>query len=632
MQKRHHSLIFLFFLVTVLAAIGFAYLPGLGGLPSFDDAPNLEKLNKVSDLSTAKEFVFSGVGTIGRPLALASFLPYAGGWQGMYADILLHNIWLHLLNTCLVIWCALRLFQAVWPAETEIANSTRALLVGGLWGGGAILVSASLSAIQRMTTLSATFVFLGFLLYISGRSQLQVRQLRAYGLMTGGVVFGTLFSVLTKENGILLPTLILATEFSLFRGNEKSVERKFEIWQYVFLWGPTLIVVFYLASLLPNATNAFAHRDFGLGQRLLSEPSVLLSYLKESLIPYRMGLTPFHDDYTPAMGWFEPFSVALSIGFWGAICIIAIYVKKIFPWLLFGVLWFLVGHSLEASVIPLELYFEHRNYVPLFGIWVAIIAISGKVEKKYLPATFFIGGVYLILCLGVTYAHTSVWGTPQLAARMWAATSPHSERAIQFLSQSYLSEGDLSNAWNVIVDASKKNQENIALAIQSIHVGCPIEAPDMRKVRFQEILQQATVGRFSFATHDGIKKLTDALASEECEGLTQADLLALIDRLRNNAKYTATPATTKLLLQREAYIYYVGQDLDNARGILQKIYEIEPNTQLAIDISVQFYLKNDLVQAKKYFSLEDERIKKGAPVTEEDVSKFESVRTLIEQR
>ena len=33
----------------------------------------------------------------------------------------------------------------------------------------------------------------------------------------------------------------------------------------------------------------------------------------------------------------------------------------------FGIAFFLGGHLLESTVLPLELYYEHRNYLPSFG-------------------------------------------------------------------------------------------------------------------------------------------------------------------------------------------------------------------------------------------------------------------------
>ena len=42
----------------------------------------------------------------------------------------------------------------------------------------------------------------------------------------------------------------------------------------------------------------------------------------------------------------------------------------------FAVLFFLAGHILESSIFPLELIFEHRNYLPSFGPWFAL-GVSG---------------------------------------------------------------------------------------------------------------------------------------------------------------------------------------------------------------------------------------------------------------
>ena len=46
----------------------------------------------------------------------------------------------------------------------------------------------------------------------------------------------------------------------------------------------------------------------------------------------------------------------------------------------------MVGHSLESTIFPLELMHEHRNYLPSFGIMVAIGAVllsKRMAEPKY---------------------------------------------------------------------------------------------------------------------------------------------------------------------------------------------------------------------------------------------------------
>jgi hypothetical protein len=55
----------------------------------------------------------------------------------------------------------------------------------------------------------------------------------------------------------------------------------------------------------------------------------------------------------------------------------------------FGIAWFLIGHMLESTVLPLEIAHEHRNYLPLFGIllgaaWLLLHALESSGGRKSL--------------------------------------------------------------------------------------------------------------------------------------------------------------------------------------------------------------------------------------------------------
>ena len=62
---------------TCMLALGwFSYSPALSGSFTLDDVSNLAELESVDDNVSAIRFMFSGIaGPLGRPLALASFLP-----------------------------------------------------------------------------------------------------------------------------------------------------------------------------------------------------------------------------------------------------------------------------------------------------------------------------------------------------------------------------------------------------------------------------------------------------------------------------------------------------------------------------------------------------------------------------
>ena len=66
------------------------------------------------------------------------------------------------------------------------------------------------------------------------------------------------------------------------------------------------------------------------------------------------------------------------------------------PLLSFGIAWFLVGHILESTILPLEIAHEHRNYLPLFGValiggWALERALAHPGWQKTLGMVLILG-------------------------------------------------------------------------------------------------------------------------------------------------------------------------------------------------------------------------------------------------
>jgi hypothetical protein len=71
----------------------------------------------------------------------------------------------------------------------------------------------------------------------------------------------------------------------------------------------------------------------------------------------------------------------------------------------YGVTFFLAGHSLEARPFALEIYFEHRNYLPRVGLWIAAIGLLDVVHR-WLNQRWLIV-VVVIAALGLHVVGTS---------------------------------------------------------------------------------------------------------------------------------------------------------------------------------------------------------------------------------
>lgn len=98
------------------------------------------------------------------------------------------------------------------------------------------------------------------------------------------------------------------------------------------------------------------------------------------------------------------------------------------PLFAFGVFFFFIAHSLESTILPLELVFEHRNYLPSIGVFVAILGV-----KDFLPMNtrkYLVSGMILMTLLGslVTHMRVETWSNATLLDYYTYASHPDSPR------------------------------------------------------------------------------------------------------------------------------------------------------------------------------------------------------------
>jgi Flp pilus assembly protein TadD len=162
----------------------------------------------------------------------------------------------------------------------------------------------------------------------------------------------------------------------------------------------------------------------------------------------QLGL--FHDDLTVSRGLLQPWTTLPSVAtvvflVWGAL-----HWRRRWPLLCFGILWFFAGHLLESTILPLELVFEHRNYLPSFGIILgcvgAVYQACGDAPQRRL-IRFGLAG-----CIGLMALTTAMraydWRSELSFARSEAQHHPGSARAqseVQWAYMAYIiASGDVT--------------------------------------------------------------------------------------------------------------------------------------------------------------------------------------------
>ena len=407
----------------------FVYLPGISGIFIFDDIPNLTPLGKYSDFGFWNDFwIFlleGDSGPTGRPVSLASFYLNDTSWPSLPLSFIQTNILIHLLNGVLVFWVCLKLAN-----RFKLNNNYQigfSLLITSFWLLHPMHTTTVLYIIQRMTELSATFMLIGLVFYLYGREQLDKNTVKGFLTLFIGVGSSLILAILSKENGILLVAYILVIEFFLFQPLNIKPPVKFYYWLVPAVILPFLVILIYLG--LRTNPGAFINRDFTLEERLLTEPRILFDYLYHILVPKMNYITIFHDDFELSKSIFKPMTTFFSvIGLLLLVLFSFAYRKKI-PFVSFAIAWFFAGHLIESTVLPLELYFEHRNYLPMLGIfillgWYASLFIE---RQKSLVASIAI--IMLLLNVAILFQNTTLWGNPLELGINWYQNHPKSERS-----------------------------------------------------------------------------------------------------------------------------------------------------------------------------------------------------------
>lgn len=444
MPRRQYFLLALL-ACTVACVTYLAYKPGLHGPFVFDDLSNilLVKTTYLRELSFSALYntaMAVDSGPLHRPIAILSFaLNYFFTRIDVYY-FKLTNLTIHLITGFLLYRLTYRLLNRHTQTNTNEEYSSLklnllALGVAGVWILHPLNLTSVLYVVQRMTSLASMFTVLGVLGYVVGREQILRGQRRGFATALASVtVFGAL-AALSKEIGILLPVYVLLIEIFFYRMSApENLRRSFNWVFYSIIVAPLVlgvgIALAKSGTLL--ALDAYQTRNFTLGERLLTESRVMWFYLKLIVMPTIGELGTYHDDIAISTNLFNPITTLFStIGLAGLLGISLISYRRA-PMLGFGLAWFLLGHSLESTVVPLEIAHEHRNYLPQVGILLGAIYYTSHSSKVHLSTQnirYLAILCYIVLMGVITHARAAEWKDEWTLFNAEARNHPNSVRS-----------------------------------------------------------------------------------------------------------------------------------------------------------------------------------------------------------
>jgi tetratricopeptide (TPR) repeat protein len=439
----------------LLVAVVSIYWNSLEGSWHYDDAANITNnpAIQIKQLSWGglSRAIFEGhvpARASFRPVAYLSFaLNFYYGGLNVFGYHLI-NLMVHFLSSLFLFLVAYRILNLPRFREKYAVQSYPAALLGAFfWAIHPIQTQAVTYVVQRMALLAGLFYILSMYLYLRARTEEgRSRKVSCFA----GAFAAFLLALGSKENAImLLPSLALC-EILLLHDDGAGFLRKNK---KTLMWMTGLILflgILYLSvgGVYRTLFAGYDYRDFSMAQRLMTETRVMVFYLSLLIYPTPERLSIAHD-IRVSTSMLTPMSTLAATLFIFASLAALIWIARRQPIVSFSYLFFFINHVTESTLLPLDLVYEHRNYLPSMFFFLPpalglIKLMEWKGTLKYPLAAFM---VLLLISFGHwTYLRNMAW---ESSGSLWqdaAKKAPRDSRVHHNLGVYFQKRGNLQRA------------------------------------------------------------------------------------------------------------------------------------------------------------------------------------------
>lgn len=567
------------------------YWPGLHGAFFFDDGPSIMlpagvRLDALSWDSLRQAWMSGGAGPSGRPIAQLSFALnyYFSGFSPMAFKST--NLAIHATCGLLVFGLAQNLLKVAYPFASRERTLAASGIVTILWMFHPIQLLPVLHVVQRMTSLSALFLLGAIWLHTVGRGRGDIKG--AVQLILAWIVLWPL-SFLSKETGLLFPGFVLAWELIIRRSTSGQTDTFARILTFISAVGGLAVTTYLVSSKAQWLWAGYELRPFSMGERVLTEVRVLWLYLGLICFPKLSSFGLYHDDIEISTDWLMPWTT-LPAGFGlFLLVLLAWHLRKRAPLVAFGIVWFFIGHAMESTVLPLEIAHEHRNYLPLLGVLLAVAGavMTNRKSNEVLSARVkhglsAVGFLLLVAVPAITGLRAYQFGDEIRRTQMAAQDHPESSLA-QYDAGSILAglsglttpDSPLyARAQKHFVLANELNPDFKMGALGLIYLSCKTgELPQPAAVA--ELVRRLRDTPFAPGDRSVVYSLKE-MALNDTTCLTRQDMNDLFAAALANP--SVSPSVRAMLLSWQADYFWLGvHDLGAAREALTQSLALNPS-------------------------------------------------------
>lgn len=618
-------------ILVVLIVFGWSvYQDGLTGGFIFDDTNNLRQLstidNNLSYENLKSYFGQSTSGPLKRPISVFSFLIDGQDWPTDAYSFKRTNLIIHLINGALLYFILLLLFRI------KGFRSNRRIYIAGvstaLWLLHPFLVSTTLYVVQRMAMLPLTFMLFGFLLYLRGRYKYELNQGNKGSVQLFIAVYVmTVFAMLSKENGIVFLWLVALFEVFIIQWylRFRPLNKNLSLW-LLKLPGLVLLVVFIIQ--IPGFIEDYDIRIFNMYERVLTQFRVITKYLYHLFIPSYFTEGVFVDGFKYSKNLFEPITTFLSALFIIGLLFIAWIKRAKWVWFSFVTFFFFIAQVLESTIVPLELYFEHRVYVATIFLFVPITLAFIKLSEK--SKIYLL--IPLLLCVvlsSFTYMRSNIWGNNLQLHELSMRKYPDSVRG-QVMTAILYDKFGLHEDVRRIFNEGVKEYDSLQIKFNKAALEC--FSGNFNNDDIKILIKQINSTLFLKDDHRPFVNLIEQMLKYKClNDLTLDGVFRLADAVENNSNKKLKGKNAAALFTK-ARVYLELAEYQKAAKYFLKSFEISVNDYESIHAALvllldkkQYHYAQVILNYEKRIYSKDFRYKVDWLNINEDIEGFQEL-------
>jgi tetratricopeptide (TPR) repeat protein len=378
------------------------------------------------------------------------------------------NWMFHWVSATFLFFTVLTLYQSPrlreQPPERALFG---AWLTAALWAINPIQTQAVTYIVQRMASMAACFGIVCIFFYVKGRV---AGRFDYRFLYFSASALSLLAALGSKENAVTIPPALFFIECVFFQDLSRPQTRR-----RIFLAGAavgiTVIVaagMWFLQGNPFSILKGYANREFTVSQRLMTQPRVLVFHLSQIFYPIPSRFSIVHDIQI-SRSLMDPWTTGACLTMILALVAASLLTIRTHPLLSFAIGFFLINHLVESTILPLEMIFEHRNYLPSMFLFLPVAEGLHRLCQHYrnrnriLNTMIPVFATALLIGSGVgTYSRNMVWASEKTLWEDAILKAPGSSRAFHNLAWGhYEGIGDMQTARALYLKALTLNDDSL---------------------------------------------------------------------------------------------------------------------------------------------------------------------------